>query len=240
MRTSRTPRFRWLAALALTILVAGACSTAETPAADGNSANDSTTNDEPVADEPVADEPVADEPVADEPVVEEPEMVMLSLTPDPVGSTDELETVNPLEQVYVQPVEGGTAILFPIFESGVTVTVDDTMQGVQASCTLWMDPTDSSFKAQCDTYNQSTGEFGGGDPLEILDDPMGYGFVAPLMADQDYVSLTIKGTVYMAQSARFGDEPNFVQIDPNTGNLSQPVTRTVGYATAAEIMAALG
>jgi hypothetical protein len=75
---------------------------------------------------------------------------------------------------------------------------------------------------------------------DIVLDENQIAFPASVSGPQGTITLAVEGTEYTSQSIRFMDGPLFVQIDPNTGGLAEPVTRRLGDATGAELAAALG
>ncbi|MEO0495008.1 MAG: hypothetical protein AAF081_16505 [Actinomycetota bacterium] len=191
-------------------------------------ADDATTTDET---EPVED--VEEEPP--------PMPVSVSLTPDPVGSTDPRETVEHLTSVEVMPVEDGIAFIWPDLLPGAAnrILLTDPTAQVEAYCGVWMDE-EGNLDPFCGAWRLSDSFFFGEFDVPTVDSALGYGFVAPLTADDNYVSLTIDGVDFMAPELRVGQEPLFVQWDVNVNGLAEDVLRVVGFATPADIAAALG
>ena len=155
--------------------------------------------------------------------------------PDPNLTHNDLVSVN----VWNDP-DGGVVVDFPRMDNGgLRVAISDTNQGVDVNCDLYDGAT--SLMAVCQAFNTATGEYMPSDELQIVDSPDGgFAFRVPMMADQDYVSITTGGTEYMAQYVVFSDAPGLRQINPADGTLSSPVTETVGMADAAAVAAALG
>jgi len=264
MTVERVAGLRLSAVLVVLALVGAACGNSPTPSADdgsddstgsgsaaesgadadadedgaGDSA-DATATDDPPADELADDET---EVAEDEPEPEpepEPEVgpVTLPLGPDPEGSTDPLETINHLESVLVQAVDGGVSVQFPAMENGgLRVEIADLAQGIDVFCDLFM--RGDELTSNCSGFNPATGQFLDAVDNPILDVADGYAFVVPMTVDADYVSISFGGATYMAQTVTFSDAPGFVQIDPS-GALVSAVVRTIGIALAAEVFAAL-
>jgi hypothetical protein len=256
MKNSRTKRFRLLVVLIGFVLLAAACANDPAPQAnDDGQENGATQTDDPPADDPqdggatadddggdtVVEDPPVEDPPADEVVPDEPTgPVLLALTPDPVGTDDPLETINQLPGVLVARTETGVSFQFDQMNNGgLRVIIQDRTANVDVFCDMY-DAGDGSLASTCSGYNPGTGEFLPAEDIPLLDVPEGYAFDVPLMVDENSVSVAFGGTTYSAPNVRIADEPGFVQIDPNTGMLSAPVVRDVGFATAGELFAALG
>ena len=256
MRT--TPRFKALVAALLALAVlAAACSgdsTTDAGDGDGDSGSDSgqadtadsgdagssdgsagTDGDEP---EPEAEPEPEDEPEP-EPEPEEPagpDVRTLALMPDPVGSTDPLETVNHLPSVQVFTTEGGIAFVFDSLpEVGNRVLI--APPGLEIWCDMW--PEGETVRVECAGYNMADNTFIEQTLIDQVDMALGYGFVVPMTVGGGMVTITLNGVDYSAAEVRVGQEPAFVQIDVNTGGLAAEVIRTVGIASAADLEAAL-
>ena len=259
MRT--TPRFKALVAALLALaMLAAACSgdsTTDAGDGDGDSGSDSgqadtadsgdsgdagssdgsagTDGDEP---EPEAEPEPEDEPEP-EPEPEEPagpDVRTLALMPDPVGSTDPLETVNHLPSVQVFTTEGGIAFVFDSLpEVGNRVLI--APPGLEIWCDMW--PEGETVRVECAGYNMADNTFIEQTLIDQVDMALGYGFVVPMTVGGGMVTITLNGVEYSAPEMRIGQEPAFVQIDVNTGGLAAEVIRTVGIASAADLEAAL-
>ena len=259
MRT--TPRFKALVAALLALaMLAAACSgdsTTDAGDGDGDSGSDSgqadtadsgdsgdagssdgsagTDGDEP---EPEAEPEPEDEPEP-EPEPEEPagpDVRTLALMPDPVGSTDPLETVNHLPSVQVFTTEGGIAFVFDSLpEVGNRVLI--APPGLEIWCDMW--PEGETVRVECAGYNMADNTFIEQTLIDQVDMALGYGFVVPMTVGGGMVTITLNGVDYSAAEVRVGQEPAFVQIDVNTGGLAAEVIRTVGIASAADLEAAL-
>jgi hypothetical protein len=255
MKNARTKRFRLLVVLLGFVLLAAACAAAapdppladddDIPVEDEIPVEDDTPveDDAPVEDEiPVQeDPPVEEDPTVEEdPPVEPAGPVMLVLTPDPFGTDDPLETINHLQSVDVSRTDTGVAVQFnQMNNGGLRVTIEDRAANVDVNCDIY-DAGDGTLASTCSGYNFGTGEFLPAEDIPLLDIPDGYAADIPLTLDENLVSVVLGGTTYSAPRLRIADEPGFVQIDPNTGLLSAPVVREVGYVTAGDLLAALG
>lgn len=200
----------------------------EESATEDTASEDSATEDNAGAEET---EPPAEEP--------EPEIVpvALALDPDPVGSTDPLETVNHLESVLVWPVDGGVAVQFPQMDNGgLRVELQDEAQMIDVFCDLYM--SGDALMSNCSGFNRETGLFGDPEVTAILDSADGYAYVVPMVVDANYVSISLGDMTYMAQSITFSDAPGMVQINAD-GSLTNEVSRTIGHASALMLAEAL-
>ncbi len=238
---------RAAAGLTVIALIASACSGSTTTASPApDPAENAPASADPVADQPQetpADTPA--EPVTeseqvnpiDPPADESPDPVdpLLKLSPGQTTTDDPNETLEQLESVIIRPAEGGgAAVTFAAMNNdGLRVKIDDTDKGASIFCDMYIGS--SGPMSACSGTLTATGEFMPTEPLAILDDPAGpYTFVVPMTADDNYVSITLNGVVYMAPFVTFADEPGLVQLNPD-GTLTNPVTRTTGTATAAQI-----
>ncbi len=251
MTRSRSTHIRRLVAVVLFALVASACSGAATTATDTPSTPAPTnevkdqaadTVEQPDVSAETTDNAVDDSPdteaIADPPAeVTATATVALPLSPDPIGSTDPLETVNHLESVNVWSIDGGIAVQFPAMDNGgLRVEINDAEQGIDVFCDLYQGS--DGLVSNCSGFNHETGQFLEPEDTEILDEPVdGYTYVVPLAADQDYVTIAFGGVSYQAPFVIFSDAPGMVQLNPD-GSLAAVVVRTVGRATAAELAAA--
>ncbi len=264
MRQTRTRRIRLLVVLAGFVLLVAACANDPAPQANEDGQVDDGRNDEPTpGDDPPADAPQGgdiasgggdpveqedtvdetdapedsgDDPPVDDEAPDEPTgPVFLALTPDPAGTDDPLETINPLPGVLVARTDTGVSFQFDQMNNGgLRVIIQDRTANVDVFCDMY-DAGDGSLASTCSGYNPGTGEFLPPEDIPLLEVPDGYAFDVPLTVDESSVSVDLGGTTYRAPSLRIADEPGFVQIDPNTGMLSAPVVRDVGFVTAGEL-----
>ncbi len=247
MTIDRVSRRRQSALLLALVLFGAACGGGTSTTADegsGESADTSGDGDDGAGADEGTEDPPADtdsdtgteeeteEEVEPPPEDTEPEIVpvALALDPDPVGSTDPLETVNHLESVLVWPAEGGVAVQFDqMSNGGLRVELRDDAQMVDVFCDLYM--SGDVQMSNCSGFNRETGLFLDPEETTILDSADGYAYVVPMMVDASYVSISLGGVTYMAQSIIFSDAPGMVQINPD-GSLANEVFRTIGHATA--------
>ena len=155
-----------------------------------------------------------------------------SLTLETVVQNDPVDglTIEHLESIEIQESDAIFTAVFPETDEEITVEIVDA-GGTTVSCGPNVDGDQ-----QCSIFGSDgsyTFEVFG--PSSI---PNAVAFPATVTADS--IDVTVDGTAYEGVVVRFQVGPVFVQINPNTGGLSEPVTRTVGEASAAEIAAALG
>jgi hypothetical protein len=159
----------------------------------------------------------------------------LALSPVEIADDDPLLTVEQLESVLVDDVDGVLVVTFGPPQFGLNVGIEDVdgnriecgpnLDGNQ-QCSVFM--TDGSFDSEVYDLGDLT-----------IDETM-VGFPAAVSGPQGSITIEVNGVSYTSQVIKFMDGPLFVQIDPGTGGLSEPVTRIMGQATAAELAAALG
>lgn len=145
---------------------------------------------------------------------------------------DPLETIEHLESVLVEMVDGALWVTFGPPQFGLNVGFEDT-EGNNISCGPDNDgaPVCSVFRPD-GRFDTEVYDFA---PLETQ-----VAFPAAVSGPQSSLTVDINGTAYVGQVIEFMDGPLFVQIDPNTGGIAEPVTRIIGAATGAELAAALG
>jgi hypothetical protein len=156
--------------------------------------------------------------------------------PDP----DPLETIEPLSGITVSMGEDGR-VVFTFADSqhgGVGVQLTGLAEGQFSLCS-WLSTDEFTGEGEgTSCFAQSAEGFFGVDPLPNGPAPT-MSVLMDLVVTTDTVSITIDGTTFTGDGLRFDDGPVFVQIDPSTGELSEPVTRRTGTITAAELFAAL-
>jgi len=159
----------------------------------------------------------------------------LALSPIVPEDPDPLETIEHLESVLVQMVDGVLVVTFDPPQFGLNVGFQDA-EGNNVDCGPGNDgePLCSVFRpdGSFDTEVFDLGDL-------TLDETM-VAFPAAVSGPQGSMTVEINGTAYTGQVIEFMDGPLFVQINPNTGGLSEPITRIIGEATGAELAAAIG
>ncbi len=139
-------------------------------------------------------------------------------------------TIEHLESIEIQESNGYLIAVFPQTDEEITVEVADAA-GTTVSCGPNVDGDQ-----QCSIFG-SDGSY----TFEVFEpSPLPNSVAFPATVTPDAVAVTVDGTTYEGVIVRFQVGPLFVQINPSTGGLTEPVTRMVGEASAAEIAAALG
>lgn len=168
-----------------------------------------------------------------------PEPVELTLEATP-PSEDPLETIEVLDGVTVWRDADG-AVVFAFAENlhgGLSVRLLGLEPGQHVVCS-WYPAEDF------DGDGEGTGCFAQTQDGFATDEPYSNGDAPPmsvvmmLEVTEDSVGVMVGGEIYTGTGLSIDDGPVFVQIDPNTGGLSEPVTRRTGTISAAELYAAL-
>lgn len=158
-------------------------------------------------------------------------------TPTP-EDPDPLETIEPLTGVTLTVLpDGEFGFTFEEVRHGdPTVRLQGLPEGTSVLCVTYVE--DGSTTTQC--LAQSGAEFPVINYATPERFPPNTAWVPNVEVTGDTISIEVDGTVYTGNALVVEDGPTFVQIDPNTGGLAEPVTRRSGIITAAELAAALG
>ncbi len=153
---------------------------------------------------------------------------------------DPLETIEPLTGVSVSSNSDGSYV-FTFGESqygGLGVRLTGLPESDLATCD-WFSAEDFDGAGEgTGCFYQTADGFEVTEPVSNGDAPPS-SVVMMLVVTMDSVTLTIGDMTFTGTGLRFDDGPLFVQIDPNTGGLAEPVTRRTGEITAADLYAAI-
>jgi hypothetical protein len=169
-----------------------------------------------------------------------PMSVELQLTEIVPADPDPLETILPLDGVTVSmSADGKYVFTFAAAEhGGIGVQVAGVADGVFASCD-WKSVDEFPGDGEgTGCFWQSSEGFDTAEPVSNGDAPT-QSVVVMLEVTIDSVTLIIGEDRFTGTGLRFDDGPLFVQIDPNTGGLAEPVTRRTGEIGAADLYTAL-
>lgn len=155
---------------------------------------------------------------------------VVSAQPDP------LETLEPLTGVTITVTrDGDVGFTFDAVEFGDPhVSLQGLPGGTNVVCSTYDE--DGTRRTQC-FATTSTFPTDNHETPDLF--PPNTAWVPTLLVDGPTVSIEVDGTVYTGTSLQVEDGPVFVQIDPNTGGLAEPVTRRIGEISAADLAAAL-
>lgn len=215
---------RLLLIIGVVALVAAACSSGEQSA--DTTATSSTTSTTAAA--PTSSTTTSTTEAPSEPT-------LLPLAPVVIEDDDPNLTIEHLESVMVHMVDGFLVVTFDSPQFAMNANVRD-VSGNSVDCGRGNDG-----ESRCDIFF-ADGSFVGevydlGD-IVLTDNQIA--LPATVSGPQGSITIPVEGTDYSSQNIRFMDGPLFVQIDPNSGGIAEPVTRRLGDATGAELAAAIG
>ncbi len=169
-----------------------------------------------------------------------PTTVDLTLTDVVPADPDPLETILPLTGVSVVVNPDGHYV-FTFAESlhgGVGVSLTGLPGNDLATCDWYSEEDFPGDGEGTGCLYQTADGFDGTEPESNGDAPP-RSVVMMLQVTMDSVMLTIGDMTFTGTGLRFDDGPLFVQIDPNTGGLAEPVTRRAGEISAADLYSAI-
>jgi hypothetical protein len=168
----------------------------------------------------------------------EPVELMLESVPP---STDPLETIEPLDGVTVTTDIDG-AVVFTFAESmhgGISIRLLGLPDGQHVACSWYPSDAFAGDGEGTGCFSQTQTGYVGDEPYSNGDAPT-MSVVVAMDVTADSITITVGDTAFTGTGLSLEDGPLFVQIDPNTGGLAEPVTKRTGEITAAELFAALG
>jgi hypothetical protein len=171
--------------------------------------------------------------------METPEPVDLAVEAAP-PSEDPLETIETLDGVTVHRNAAG-AVVFTFAESlhgGLSISLLGLPAGTLVVCSWYAAAEFEGDGEGTGCFSQTAAGFVGDEPYSNGDAPA-MSVVMSIEVTEDSISITVGDETFTGDGLSLDDGPLFVQIDPNTGGLSEPVTRRTGTITAAELFAAL-
>lgn len=168
----------------------------------------------------------------------EPVELMLESVPP---STDPLETIEPLDGVTVTTDIDG-AVVFTFAESmygGISIRLLGLPDGQHVACSWYPSDEFAGDGEGTGCFSQTQTGYVGDEPYSNGDASM-MSVVVAMDVTADSITITVGDTAFTGTGLSLEDGPLFVQIDPSTGGLAEPVTRRTGEITAAELLTALG
>lgn len=168
----------------------------------------------------------------------EPVELMLESVPP---STDPLETIEPLDGVTVTTDIDG-AVVFTFAESmygGISIRLLGLPDDQHVACSWYPSDEFAGDGEGTGCFSQTQTGYVGDEPYSNGDAPT-MSVVVAMDVTADSITITVGDTAFTGTGLSLEDGPLFVQINPSTGGLAEPVTRRTGEITAAELFAALG
>jgi hypothetical protein len=150
---------------------------------------------------------------------------------------DPLETIEPLTGVQLTVTrDGHVGFTFDeVLYGDPNVRLQGLPAGYFLACSTFVDGGVTT--TQC--VVQTPTDFPVVDLPTPEDFPENTAWLPNVSVEGDAITVEIDGEVYSGGSLQVEDGPVFVQIDPNTGGLAEPVTRRTGEISAADLAAAL-
>lgn len=168
-----------------------------------------------------------------------PEPVELTFEEAP-PSADPLETILPLDGVTVSMNADGAYVL-TFAESmygGLSARLLGLADGEHVVCSWWAEADFEGEGEGTGCFSQTQAGYVGDPPYANGDAPT-MSLVLMVEVTADSISLTVGDTTFTGTGLSVDDGPLFVQIDPNTGGLAEPVTRRTGIISASDLFAAI-
>ena len=169
-----------------------------------------------------------------------PTVVELEVTPYTDPDPDPMETIEPLTGVEVSTDADGN-LVFTFADSqygGLGVQLTGLPETDFLACDWYPEEDFPGDGEGTGCFAQTADAFVGSDPVSNGAAPP-MSVVMAMTVTMDSVSVTLEGMTFTGDGLRFDDGPLFVQIDPNTGGLAEPVIRRAATISAADLYTAL-